>query len=174
MNQNSLTGSDTWFEDFRPGQRIRHARAATIDGVTGSFMAKSVMNTAQVHWNDRAERDEALGPGFVVFGMITASAVLGLASQDTTENSVCEFHFDEFRFLAPVYQGDTLHAFSEVASVEAHSERSDVGIVEFVHWGMNQDEAVVFRGRRKALIKKREEADRWSAPLQDGQVAKPR
>ena len=165
MNQNSLTGPDTWFEDFRPGQRIRHARAATIDAVTGSFMAKSVMNTAQVHWNDRAQRDGALGPGFVVFGMITASAVLGLASQDRTENSVCEVRFDEFRFLAPVYQGDTLHAFSEVASVEAHPERKDVGIVEFVHWGTNQDGAVVFCGRRKALIKRRGEVE--AAPRSD-------
>ena len=158
MDQNSLTGPGTWFEDFYPGQRIRHARAATIDAVTGGFMAKSVMNTAQVHWNDRADRDDALGAGFVVFGMITASAVLGLASQDTTENSICEFKFDGFTFLAPVYQGDTLHAFSEVISTEAHADRSDVGIVEFAHWGINQDDALVFHGRRKALIRRRHDA----------------
>jgi itaconyl-CoA hydratase len=157
MPQSSLTSPDTWFEDFYVGQRIRHARAATIDAVTGSFMAKSMMNTAQVHWNDRAERDGALGPGFVVFGMITASAVLGLASQDTTENSICEFEFDDFRFLNPVYQGDTLHAFSEVMSTQPHQERVDVGVVEFAHWGVNQNEAVVFHGRRKALIKRRYE-----------------
>ena len=151
----SLTGSDTWYEDYRPGQRIRHARAATIDAVTGSFMAKSVMNTAQVHWNDQADRDDALGPGFVAFGLITAATVIGLASQDTTENTVCEIGFDDFQFLAPVYQGDTLSAFSEVMSVSPCLDRADVGIVEFLHWGLNQDDAVVFRGLRRALIRRR-------------------
>jgi itaconyl-CoA hydratase len=160
MSLASLTGADTWFEDYRPGQRIRHARAATIDAVTGSFMAKSVMNTAQVHWNDQAERDDALGPGFVVFGMITAATVLGLASQDTTENTVCEIEYDDFRFLAPVYQGDTLSAFSEVLSSEPCPERGEVGIVQFLHWGLNQHDTVVFRGVRKALIRRRPSADR--------------
>jgi itaconyl-CoA hydratase len=151
----SLTGPDTWFEDFCPGQRIRHARAATIDAVTGAFMAKSVMNTAQVHWNDQAGRDDALGPGFVVFGLITASTVLGLASQDTTENAICEIEYDDFRFMAPVYQGDTLSAFSEVVSVNPHPDRDDAGIVEFAHWGLNQHDTVVFRGVRKALVRRR-------------------
>lgn len=155
MTLGSMTGSDTWFEDFQPGQRIRHARAVTIDAITGSFMAKSVMNTAQVHWNDQAERDDALGPGFVVFGMITASTVLGLASQDTTENAIRELSYDDFRFLAPVYQGDTLSAFSEVVTVEPHPEQDDVGIVEFVHWGLNQADTVVFRGLRRVLVRRR-------------------
>ena len=155
MNHSAMTGADTWFEDYRPGQRIRHARAATIDAVTGSFLAKSVMNTAQVHWNDQAERDGSLGQGFVVFGMITASTVLGLASQDTTENMLAELSYDDFRFLAPVYQGDTISAFSEVVSAVAHPERHDAGIVEFRHWGVNQRDQVVFQGVRNALIKRR-------------------
>jgi len=159
MHDSTLTSPDSYFEDFRVGQRIRHARAATVDAVTGSFMAKNVMNTAQVHWNDRAERDDALGPGFVVFGMITASVIIGLASHDTTSNSICEFEFTDFRFLAPVYQGDTLHAYSEVRSVQPHPERADVGIVEFVHWGLNQDDVVVFQGGRKAMVKRRASAD---------------
>src|SRR4051794_6587066 len=155
LDLTSLTGSDVCFEDFCPGQRIRHARAATIDAVTGAFLAKSVMNTAQVHWNDQAERDGALGAGFVVFGLITAATVLGLAAQDTTENAVCEIGYDDFRFMAPVYQGDTLYAFSEVLSAAPHPDRDDVGVVEFVHWGLNQHDTVVFRGVRKAVVRKR-------------------
>lgn len=151
----SLTDSDTWFEDYQPGQRIRHARSMTTDTVTGSFMAKSVMNTAQVHWNDQATRDGALGSGFVVFGLVTASTVLGLASQDMTENTVGELAYDDFRFLAPVYQGDTLSAYSEVVAVRDDAERPDVGLVELAHWGVNQDGVVVFQGRRTVLIRRR-------------------
>lgn len=155
MNTANLTDGDTWFEDYVPGQRMRHARSATVDAVTGCYMAKSVMNTAQVHWNDQADRSNALGAGFVVFGMITASTVLGLASQDTTENTVSELRFDDFRFMAPVRQGDTLSALSEVLKVEPHATRTDVGVVEFMHWGLNQNETLVFRGRRTALVRRR-------------------
>jgi itaconyl-CoA hydratase len=115
------------------------------------------MNTAQVHWNDQAARDDALGPGFVVFGLITAATILGLASEDTTENAVCELEYDDFRFLAPVYQGDTVHAFTEVLSTDSHPERSDVGIVVFAHWGAKQDDTAVFRGTRKVLIRRKKQ-----------------
>nr|WP_219996060.1 MaoC/PaaZ C-terminal domain-containing protein [Nocardioides humi] len=127
----------------------------TVDAVTGSFLARSVVNTAQVHWNDRADRDEALGSGFVVFGLITASTVLGLASQDATEHVVAELGYDDFRFLTPVYQGDTLYALTEVLAVHAATDRSDAGVVEFAHWGLNQDDTLVFKGRRTVLIARR-------------------
>ena len=155
MNSAALSGPDTYFEDYWPGQRIRHARAVTIDAVTGGFMAKSVMNTAQVHWNDRVERDGALGAGFVVFGMITASTVLGLAGQDTIENVIREIEYDDFRFLSPVYQGDTIQAYSEVLDVQVPAARGDAGLVVFKHWGVNHRGKPVFSGVRKALIRRR-------------------
>ncbi len=158
MAADTVTGDDSWFEDFAPGQRIRHARAATIDAVSGAFLAKSAMNTAQVHWNDRAERADTLGPGFVVFGMLSASTVLGLAGQDTIENAVGELRYDDFRFMAPVYQGDTLQAYTEVLRTEVRPGEG-VGEVEFLHWGVNQHDRPVFRGRRTALVRCRPAPD---------------
>ena len=144
-----------FFEDFSVGQKMRHARGATVDEVEGNFIAKQVMNTAQAHWNEDYLKDSPLGSGRVVFGLITASVVIGLASQDTAENALAEVGLDALRFTAPVHHGDTLYAYTEVLSVSEESGHDDAGLVTFQHWGVTHDNRVVFEGRRTVLLKKR-------------------
>src|ERR1051325_8197069 len=122
MTMASLTGSTGWFEDFAVGQRMRHARSATVTDVEGSFVAKLVMNTAQAHWNEHYLRDSPLGSGMVVFGLITASIVFGLASEDCTEHALAELGCTGLRFTSPVHHGDTLSALTEVLAVEPEEE----------------------------------------------------
>ena len=112
-----LTGEGNWFEDFEPGQKLRHARGATIDEVENNFLSKQVMNTAQAHWNEHFLQGSPLGDGRVVFGLITASVTIGLASQDTSENALAELSLDKLRFHAPVHQGDTVYTYTEVLAV---------------------------------------------------------
>lgn len=149
------TGPDTFFEDFPPGRRIRHARAATIGEAEGALLAKQVMNTAQAHWNEHYLTGSPLGSGRVVFGLVTASVTIGLASQDTAENALAEVGLDRLRFRAPVHHGDTIHAFSEVLRAGPAPDRDDAGLVTFRHWGVTQDDRVVFEGERTVLIKRR-------------------
>lgn len=150
----SLTGTRNYFEDFSPGQRIRHARSATVGEVEASAMAKLVMNTAQAHWNEDYLRGSPLGDGRVVFGLLTASMVVGLASQDTAENGLAELGLDHLRFRAPVHHGDTLTAFTEVLTCEP-ADRDDAGVVRFAHTGTTQDGRLVFTGERTVLVKRR-------------------
>ncbi len=151
----SLTSDAAWFESFSVGQRIRHARGATVTDVENNFVSKQVMNTAQAHWNEHYLKDSPLGSGRVVFGLITASLVFGLASQDTAENALAEVGCDQLRFKAPVHQGDTVHAFTEVLSVEDSPDHDDAGLVRFKHWGVTHDDRVVFEGERTVLVKRR-------------------
>jgi acyl dehydratase len=90
----------------------------------------------------------------LVFGLVTGSIVMGLATQDVAENAVAEVGLDKLRFTAPVFHGDTLYAYTEVLS-KTEVERGDAGEVRFKHWGVNQDGKVVFEGERTALIKRR-------------------
>ncbi|WP_033294965.1 MaoC family dehydratase [Amycolatopsis jejuensis] len=149
-----MTSPDGWFEDFVPGQRMRHARAATIDDVEGSFLAKLVMNTAHAHWNDHLPEIPGLGSGRLVYGLLTASVVFGLASQDTAEHAIRELGCTGLRFRAPVHHGDTIEAFTEVVSVRP-SDEDDAGMVVFHHWGRRHDRVVVFEGERSLLIRRR-------------------
>jgi acyl dehydratase len=150
-----LTGSSNYFEDFPVGRKMRHARGATIDEVENNYLSKAVDNTAQAHWNEHAVRGGPLGSGRVVFGLITGSMVIGLASQDTAENALVEVALDKLRFVSPVHHGDTIYAYSEVLAAADSPEREDAGLVTFKHWGMTHDDRLVFEGERTVLLKKR-------------------
>jgi acyl dehydratase len=154
-NGPALVDDRGYFEDYSPGQKLRHRRGATISDVENNLVTKLVMNTAEGHWNDFAMRDSPLGAGRIVFGLVTASLVFGLASQDTAEQALAELSCTGLRFSGPVHVGDTLYAYTEVVGCRPSQERADAGIVEFHHWGLLDDERVVFEGNRTALLKRR-------------------
>jgi itaconyl-CoA hydratase len=153
MKLAALTGNDNYFEDFAPGIVMRHARGKTVEAIENVILTNLVMNTAQAHFNEHAMKGNRFGRR-VTFGGVTLSLVIGLAAQDTGENALAELSLDKVRFSNPVFHGDTLYAFTEVLAV-APAEREDAGIVHFRHWGVNQDEKVVFEGERRTLIKRR-------------------
>jgi itaconyl-CoA hydratase len=150
----NFTAGHGYFEDFTVGQQMRHFRAATMGEVENNYISKQVMNTAQVHWNEMAMTGSALGDGRLVFGLITASMVVGLASEDTGENALEELGLDRVRFTEPVHHGDTIYAYSEVLSVDP-TDRDDSGVVRFRHWGLNQHGTVVCEMERRVLLKRR-------------------
>lgn len=153
MTTQQLTGRDNYFEDFVPGTVMRHARGKTVEPLENVLITNLVMNTAQGHFNEHVMKDSRFGHR-ITFGGVTLSLVIGLAAQDTAENALAELSLDNIRFSAPVFHGDTLYAFSEVLAI-GPSDRADAGIVTFRHWGVNQDEKVVFEGERRVLVKRR-------------------
>jgi acyl dehydratase len=148
------TAGEGYFEDFEVGRRIRHFRGATIDEVENNCLSKLVMNTAQAHFNEHAMAGSPLGDGRLVFGLITGSMVVGLASQDTAEHALAELGLDAVRFARPVHHGDTIFAYTEVLAVD-DGDRGDAGVVRFKHWGVNQHGEVVCELERRVLLKRR-------------------
>src|SRR5262249_28789417 len=140
----ALTGNDNYFEDFVPGTVMRHARGKTVEVTENVLITNLVMNTAQGHFNEHGMKGNRFGQR-VTLGCGTASLVIGLAAQATAENALAELSLDKIRFSVPVFHSDTLYAFTEVVDV-AESDRPDAGIVTFRHWGVNQDDKVVFEG----------------------------
>jgi len=154
----TLTGSDNYFEDFEPGQAMRHARGKTMCEQDNVGITLMVLNTAEGHFNEDAMQKNAMGrDGWnsrLQFGGVTISMVIGLAMQDTGENAITELSLDGIRLKSPVFHGDTLYAYTEVLATEP-AERDDAGIVTFKHFGVNQKDQVVFEGERRVLIKRR-------------------
>jgi itaconyl-CoA hydratase len=142
-----------YFEDFQVGDRYRHARGTTVGEVEGQLLTKLVMNTAQAHFNEHFAQKTPFG-GRIVFGLVTGSIVIGLATQDTAENAIAEVGLDKMRFTAPVHHGDTLYAYTEVLAKD-DSDRDGAGVVRFKHWGVKQDDSVVFETERTVLVKRR-------------------
>jgi itaconyl-CoA hydratase len=153
MNISALTASDNYFEDFVPGMVMRHARGKTVEAIENVLITNLVMNTAQAHFNEHAMKQNRFGQR-LTFGGVTAALIIGLASQDTAENALAELALDKIRFSNPVFHGDTLYAFTEVLAATP-SDREDAGIVHFRHWGVKDNDTVVFEGERRVLIKRR-------------------
>ena len=153
-----LTGEHNYFEDFEPGQVMRHARGKTMCEQDNVGITLQVLNTAEGHFNEDLMQKSAMGQtgwnSRIQFGGVTISMIVGLAMQDTGENALAELALDRIRLKAPVFHGDTLYAYSEVLE-KRESDRDDAGIVTFRHYGVNQKDQVVFEGERTVLIRKR-------------------
>lgn len=154
----SLTGNDNYFEDFEPGQAMRHARGKTMCEQDNVGITLMVLNTADAHFNEDVMQKNAMGrEGWnsrLQFGGVTISMVIGLTMQDTGENALAELSLDKIRLKSPVFHGDTLYAYTEVLDTQS-GDRDDAGIVTFKHYGVNQKDQVVFEGERRVLIKRR-------------------
>lgn len=153
MKISQLTGASNYFEDFTIGEVLRHRRGKTIEPTENVVITNLVMNSASSHFDDVVMRDTPYKKR-LQFGGVTASLVVGMASQDTSENSLAELGMTGIRFLVPVFHGDTLYAYTEVLA-KNDAGREDAGEVVFKHWGVNQDDKVVFEGERRVLVKKR-------------------
>ena len=153
MSDATLTGADNYFEDFTPGLVIRHSRGKTVEALENVFITNLVMNTADGHFNEDLMKRTPFGTR-IVFGGVTISICVGLAAQDTAENAVAELSMTGVRLKHPVIHGDTLYAYSEVIGTE-DSGRADAGIVRFRHFGINQDDKVVFEAERRVLMRRR-------------------
>ncbi|PCJ22062.1 MAG: acyl dehydratase [Gammaproteobacteria bacterium] len=153
MNLNALTRNDNYFEDFKIGDVMKHARGKTVGDMENVLVTHMVMNTAQAHFNEHSMKDTRFEQR-IVFGGCTAALVVGLTSQDTSENALMDLGMDKIRFKSPVFHGDTLYAYTEVLQLQ-DAHRDDAGVVLFRHWGVNQDQTVVFEGERRVLIKRR-------------------
>ncbi len=158
----ALTGNDNYFEDFEPGQVMRHARGKTMCEQDNVGITLQVLNTAEAHFNEDVMQKNAASAGVgrpgwdrrVQFGGVTISMVIGMAMQDTGENAVKELSLTGIRLKSPVFHGDTLYAYTEVLGTE-DGDGEDSGIVRFRHYGVNQNDQVVFEGERRVLIKRR-------------------
>lgn len=153
MKVSALTGNNNYFEDFAVGEVLRHARGKTIEPTESVVITNMVMNSASSHFDDVVMRDTQFKKR-LQFGGVTASLIVGMASQDTSENAIAELGMTNIRFKVPVHHGDTLYAYTEVLE-KKDAGREDAGEVAFRHWGVNQNEQVVFEGDRRVLVKRR-------------------
>lgn len=147
-----ITGYDNYFEDFAVGQRFRHARGKTVTDLENVLITNMVMNTADAHFNEDGMKDHPIGQR-IVFGGVTASIVIGLASQDSSDNAIAENGFENMKLLTPVVHGDTLYAYTEVRDLS--DTGPDSGTVVFHHWGVNQRGEVVIEVDRSVEVRRR-------------------
>jgi|HubBroStandDraft_1064217.scaffolds.fasta_scaffold17239_3 2-methylfumaryl-CoA hydratase len=115
----SVTASNTYFEDFEPGDIIVHANGRTITDEHVALTYK-VGNTHPLHF-DRVYSQSlsgAMSGEPIVYGGLVFAWLEGLASRDVSENAVWELGFTEGYHTQPAVAGDTIAAVSRVLSSE--------------------------------------------------------
>lgn len=147
----------TYFEDFAIGDVYEHSRGRTITNYDNYAMTHLSLNTAEAHFNIEYSKqllDGTLNERIVV-GLCTIGVVVGLTSQDMSENALADIGMTGIKLTNPVFAGDTLHARSEVLELAEVDDREDVGRMRYRFTATNQRGQPVAEGERIVLLKKR-------------------
>lgn len=114
----------TW-GDYRPGERLNHPDAMTIEEADHVQATRLYHNTAQVHFDHMAMAGSRFGRR-LVYGGHVISVAMALA-QNGLGTALRIAAWNSGTHVAPTFGGDTLRAFTEVLETAELPKRSDLG-----------------------------------------------
>jgi itaconyl-CoA hydratase len=141
------------YEDFEPGAVIRHPLGRTISQTDNTWFTLLTVNSNPIHFDAHYAAQTEFGRT-LVNSTLTLAVVTGLSVADISQYAV-NLGWDEVRMPAPVFEGDTIYAQSEVLSRRESKSRPNMGLVEIRTNGYKQDGTEVLRFRRTILVYKR-------------------
>lgn len=142
------------FEDFEVGDVYRHPLGRTITSVDNSWFTLLTLNTNPVHFDHFYAAQTEFGRP-IVNSCFTLALVTGMSVTDVSQNAMANLGWDEVRLPAPVYEGDTIYAESEVLETRPSNSRPNVGIVRIRTRGYKQDGTVVIEFLRSIMVYRR-------------------
>ena len=152
----SKTSAGNFFEDFYPGQIIRHATPRTI--TSGDTALYTALYGPRFAVQSATSFARAIGyPQSPVDDLLVFHVVFGKTVADISLNAVANLGYADCRFLKPVYPGDTLSTVSEVIGVKQNSN-GKTGVVYVSSTGSNQRGETVLSYVRWVMVKKRDAA----------------
>ncbi len=120
-----LAGSPFRWGDYAVGEMIDHVNGMTVEESEHQIATRLYQNTAKVHFDAYGARETRFGKRLIYGGH-----VISLARCLSFNGLGNAFHIAAInggRHVAPLFAGDTVHAWSEVLEVAALPGRSDVG-----------------------------------------------
>lgn len=144
-----------WFDELEVGQCFDHATRRTVTEADNLLISTLTHNPAQLHLDAEYMKGTEYGQ-IIVNSTFTLGLMVGVSVSDTTlGTAVANLGWDEVRFPAPVFIGDTLRIETEVAELRDSKSRPDAGIVTFIHRAFKQDGTLVASCRRSGLQRRR-------------------
>lgn len=132
---------------------IRHPLGRTVTQTDNIWFTMLTGNTNPIHFDAHYAAQTEFGKP-LVNSTFTLALVTGLSVADISQNAV-NLGWDEVRMPAPVFEGDTLYAQSEVLSTRESKSRPTMGLVEIRTTGFNQAGTIVVQFRRAILVYRR-------------------
>ena len=144
-----------WFDELEVGQRFDHAIRRTVTETDNLLFSTLTHNPAQLHLDAEYMKTSDYGQ-ILVNSTFTLGLMVGISVGDTTlGTAVANLGWDEVRFPAPVFIGDTLRIETEVAELRDSKSRPEAGIVTFIHRAFKQDGTLVASCRRSGLQRRK-------------------
>jgi len=142
-----------YFDEFRVGQLFHHPIRRTITEADNVLITTLTHNPAALHLDEEYCREHTEFGTRIVNSCFTLSLMVGISVNDTTHGTtVANLGWDEVRFPAPLFHGDTVHVESEVLDKRESKSRPGQGIITFAHRAYNQKDVLVATCKRSALM----------------------
>lgn len=138
-------------EDFVVGDVYEHRLGRTITSTDNAWFTHLTLNTNPSHFDHFYASQTEFGRP-LVNSCLTLALVTGISVSDVSQNALANLGWDEVRLPAPVFEGDTLYAESEVLDTRPSTSRPNVGIVRIRTRGFNQDGTVVIEFGRTVMV----------------------
>ena len=146
-------GGGRCFEDFEVGMVLRHPLGRTVTATDNAWFSLLTVNTNPIHFDAHYSAQTEFGKP-LVDSTFTLAVVTGLSVADVSQYAV-NLGWEYVKLPAPVFEGDTIYAQSEVLSTRESKSRPHMGLVQVKTVGFNQDGTVVMEFSRTILVYKR-------------------
>jgi acyl dehydratase len=145
-----------YFEDFVVGQVFHHRLTRTVTQMDNMLFSNMTLNPQPLHIDAHFCATETEWGKPLMNSLFTLGLMIGIAVNDTTVGTtIANLGMSEVRFPAPLFEGDTVRATTEVLSLRESKSRPEAGLVEFLHRAFKQDGAMVAECRRTAFMIRR-------------------
>jgi len=151
------TNAGRFFDDYNVGDVITHAVPRTISGGERAMYHALYPARGALYSSDAFAQDCGLTAA-PMDDLIAFHTVFGKTVPDVSLNAVANLGYAEGRWLAPVWEGDTLTATSTVIGVKQNSNGKS-GVVWVRTEGRNQDGVIVLSYVRWVMVRKQGDAD---------------
>lgn len=143
-----------YYEDFTIGDIYEHRPGRTISEADNTWFTLMTMNQHPLHFDAAYAAKSEFGRP-VVNSCLTLSIVVGMSVSDISQKAIGNLGWNDIRLVAPVFNGDTIYADSEVVAKRESAKRPTQGVVTVRTTGKKADGTVFMTFERTILVPKR-------------------
>lgn len=140
-----------YFEEFTVGDVYEHRPGRTITETDNAWFTLLTMNTHPLHFDQAYAAKSEFGRP-LVNSALTLSIVTGMSVADVSQHAIANLGWTDIKLTAPVFNGDTIYAESEVVDKRASRSRPNQGVVTVLTRGFKADGTEFMQFRRAILV----------------------
>ena len=141
------------YEEFETGDVYEHRPGRTISEADNTWFTLLTMNQHPIHFDAEYSSHSEFGKP-IVNSALTLAIVAGMSVSDISQKAIANLGWTDIVMPAPVFNGDTIYAESEVLDKRESASRPTQGIVTVETRASNQDNTEIMRYKRTVLVPK--------------------